>query len=210
MTGKILIWLLTTLLLTTAPPAEAQQPKKLPRVGYLSLSSQPGPREEAFIQGLRDLGWVDEQSISIEYRWAAGNMDRLPTLADELVRLKVDVIVAGATPVIRAAKSATTTIPIVMPSAADPVGSGLVASLARPGGNITGMSHMHPELAGKRLELLKELLPKLSRVAFLGYGPGTGDEPFVKEAQDAAESFRMRFRPWVLRGPEEMEDTFSR
>jgi putative tryptophan/tyrosine transport system substrate-binding protein len=189
--------------------AEAQQPKKVPRIGYLSFASQPGLREEAFIQGLRDLGWVAGQSISIEYRWAAGNVDRLPTLAEELVRLKVDVIVAGATPVIQAAKNATSTIPIVMPSAADPVGMGLVASLARPGGNVTGMSAIMPELAGKRLELLREIVPKLSRVAFLAYGPGPGHRLFVKEAQDAAQSFRMRFQSLVLRGPEEIEGAFS-
>jgi putative ABC transport system substrate-binding protein len=189
--------------------AEAQQQKKMPRLGYLSLASQPGPREEAFIQGLRDLGWIDGRSISIEYRWAAGNVDRLPALAEELVRLKVDVIVAGATPAIQAAKNATSAIPIVMPSAADPVGTGLVASLARPGGNVTGMSHMHPDLAGKRLELLKELLPELSRVAFLGYAPGTGQQPFLKEAEDAAQSFKMRFHALMLRSSREIEGAFS-
>ena len=206
---RFLISGLCALLFALSVPAEAQHVKKLPRIGYMSLASQPGPREEAFIQGLRDLGWVDGQSISIEYRWAAGNVDRLPALAEELVRLKVDLIVAGATPVIQAAKNATRTIPIVMPSAADPVGTGLVASLARPGGNVTGMSHMHPELAGKRLELLTEILPKLSRVAFLGYEPGTGHQPFVKEAQDAAQSFKMRFQSLVLRSPEEIDRAFS-
>jgi putative tryptophan/tyrosine transport system substrate-binding protein len=208
MSKKSFLWLPTTVLLITVSFAEAQV-KKLRRIGYISLASQPGPREEAFIQGLRDLGWVDGQSISIEYRWAAGNADRLPALAEELVRLKVDLIVAGATPVIQAAKNATSTIPIVMPSAADPVGTGLVASLARPGGNVTGMSHMHPELAGKRLELLREVLPKLSRVAFLGYGPGTGHQPFVKEAQDAAQSFKIRFQSLVLQRPEEIDGAFS-
>jgi putative ABC transport system substrate-binding protein len=121
----------------------------------------------------------------------------------------MDVIVAGATPAIQAAKNATSTIPIVMPSAADPVGTGLVASLARPGGNVTGMSHMHPDLAGKRLELLRELLPNLARVAFLGYAPGTGQQPFLKEAQDAAQSFRMRFQPLMLQSPREIEGAFS-
>jgi putative tryptophan/tyrosine transport system substrate-binding protein len=210
MSKKFFVFLIIAVLLTLVHVTEAQQTKKMPRIGYLSLASQPGLREEAFIQGLRDLGWVDGQSISIEYRWAAGNVDRLPALAEELVRLKVDLIVAGATPAIQAAKNATSTIPIVMPSAADPVGTGLVASLARPGGNITGMSHMHPDLAGKRLELLRELIPKLSRVAFLAYGRGSGHQPFVKEAQDAAESFRVRFQSFVVEGPEEMEGAFSR
>jgi putative ABC transport system substrate-binding protein len=200
---------LSAVLLALCSLVEAQQAKRVPRIGYLSLASQPGLREEAFIQGLRDLGWVDGQSILIEYRWAAGNVDRLPALAEELVRLKVDLIVAVATPVIQAAKNATSAIPIVMPSAADPVGMGLVASLARPGGNVTGLSHMHPDLAGKRLELLRELLPKLSRVAFLGYGPGTGPQPFVKEAQDAAQIFRMPFKSLLIRGPEEIEGAFS-
>jgi putative ABC transport system substrate-binding protein len=209
MIRKIISGILTTVLLLTVLTVGAQQTKKIPRIGYLSLASQPGLREEAFIQGLRDLGWVDGQSISIEYRWAAGNVHRLPALAEELVRLKVDLIVAGATPAIQAAKNATSTIPIVMPSAADPVGTGLVASLARPGGNITGMSHMHPDLAGKRLELLRELIPKLSRVAFLAYGRGSAHRPFVKEAQDAAESFRVRFQSFVVEGPEEMEGAFS-
>jgi putative tryptophan/tyrosine transport system substrate-binding protein len=199
----------TVILLAVAIMAEAQQPKGMPRIGYLSLASQPGLREEAFIQGLRDLGWIDGQNISIEYRWAAGNVNRLPALAEELVRLKVDLIVAGATPAIQAAKNATSTIPIVMPSAADPVRTGLVASLARPGGNVTGLSHMHPDLAGKRLELLREIVPKLSRVAFLGYAPGTGQQPFLTEAQDAAQSFRMRFQPLMLRSPKEIEGAFS-
>ena len=200
---------LAVLLLALTVSVQAQSAKRVPRIGYLSLASQPGLREEAFLQGLRELGWIDGQSILIEYRWASGSPDRLPALAEDLVRLKIDLIVAVATPVIQAAKNATSTIPIVMPSAADPVGTGLVASLARPGGNVTGMSHMHPELAGKRLELLKELLPKLSRVAFLGYAAGTEQQPFVNEAQDAARNFRMRFRSLVVRDPGEIEDAFA-
>ena len=120
------------------------------------------------MQGLRELGYIDGHNITIDYRWAAGNVDRLPALAEELVRLKVDIILARSTPVVQAAKNATTTIPIVMLGAADPVGSGFVASLARPGGNITGDSNIIPELAGKRIELLREIIPKLSRVAILG------------------------------------------
>ena len=201
--------LLLILILDSIRFADAQQTKKVPRIGYLSLASQPGLREATFIQALRDLGWIDGQSISIEYRWAAGNVNHLPALAEELVRLKVDLIVAGATPAIQAAKNATSTIPIVIPSAADPVGTGLVASLARPGGNVTGLSHMHPDLAGKRLELLRELLPMLSQVAFLGYAPGTGQQPFLTEAQDAAQTFRMRFQPLMLRSPKEIEGAFS-
>ena len=200
---------LCILLFALCVPVEAQQAKKMPRIGYLSLASQAGPREEAFLQGLRDLGWVDGQNISIEYRWAAGNVDRLAALAKELVRLKVDVIVASATPAVSAAKNATKMIPIVMGPAADPVRTGLVASLARPGGNITGMSLIMPELAGKRIELLKEVLPKLSRVAFLAYGPGPAHQLFVKEAQESVERFGMKFQPVVIGGPEEIEDAFS-
>src|SRR5262245_16732113 len=151
-------------------PAEAQQPKKIPRVGLLTgapLSSQSA-RNEAFRQGLRELGYVEGKNIVIEWRSYEGKMDRLPVLAAELVRLKVDVIVPGGSSDIRAAKEATSTIPIVMlAGAGDAVASGFVASLARPGGNITGLSTLRPELSGKRLEILKETIPKLSRVAFI-------------------------------------------
>ena len=150
--------------------AEAQQPKKVPRIGFLGAnfpSTNPA-RYEAFRQGLRELGYVEGKNIVIEWRWAEGKTERLPDLAAELVRLKVDVIVTAGPAVTRIAKEATTSIPIVMPQGGDPVGSGFVASLARPGGNITGLSSLSPELSGKRLELLKEIVPKLSRVAVLG------------------------------------------
>lgn len=156
--------------LLLALQAEAQQAKKMVRIGYLSLAAKPSPRDEAFVQGLRDLGWVDGQNIIIEYRWAANKAENLAALAEELVALKVDLIVAQATPAVQAAKNATKTIPIVMGPNADPVGMGFVASLARPGGNITGVSSIMPELAEKRLGLLREILPKLSRMAFLAYG----------------------------------------
>jgi putative ABC transport system substrate-binding protein len=129
--------------------AIAQQPTKIPRIGYLSLGSAPAEAEVGFKQELRDLGWFEGQNITIEYRWAAGKLDRLAFLAEELVRLKVDVILASTTPAIQAAKNATTSIPIVMMGAADPVGIGFVASLARPGGNITGLSLQSPELLAK-------------------------------------------------------------
>jgi putative tryptophan/tyrosine transport system substrate-binding protein len=201
--------ILGPLLLALSFPVEAQQVKKVPRIGYLSLAAKPSELDEAFKQGMSDLGWVEGQNIAIEYRWAANMADHLPSLAEELVRTKVDIIVASATPAVNAAKNATKTIPIVMGPTADPVGSGLVASLARPGGNITGVSLIMPELAGKRIELLREVLPKLSRVAFLAYGPGPAHRLFVKEAQDAAERFRMKFQPVVIGGPEEIEDAFS-
>jgi len=209
MNRKIIICLLTTVLLSTVSLAEAQQPKKVPRIGFLGLPSGPGPGEEAFLQGLRDLGYIEGQNITIEYRWAAGKVDRLPALAEELVRLKVDIIVGRATPVIQALKNATTTIPVVMMGAADPVRTGFVASLARPGGNITGMSNIMPELAGKRLELLREVLPKLSRVAFLAHGGDPAHKLFVKDAEEAAERFGMKFQPLVIGTPEEIEGAFS-
>lgn len=149
---------LITLLFALCVSAQAQQPKKVPRVGFLTLLTHPDPREEEFVQGLRELGHIDGQNITIEYRRSAGEVVHLATLAKELVRLKVDLIVARSTPAIEAAKNVTTTIPIVMLGAADPVRSGFVVSLARPGGNITGNSNINPELAGKRLELLREIV----------------------------------------------------
>ena len=174
------------MLLAFSSTAEAQQTKKIPRIGYLVFRDSPGPGEKAFLQGLQDLGYVEGKTIVIEWRRTTGKPELLADLAAELVRLKVDVLVAAPTPAVQAAKNATSTIPIVMAFAADPVGTGFVASLARPGGNITGMSGIMPELAGKRLELLRELFPKLSRLAFLAYGGDPAHGLFVKEAQDGA------------------------
>ena len=167
MSGRIFIGLLATVLLTTAPPAEAQQTKKIPRIGYLTVSSLSAnvARIEAFRQGLRELGYVEGKNIVIEWRSAEGKFERQGELAAELVRLKVDVIVTSGPTMTRAAKEATVTIPIVMAFDSDPIGNGFVASLARPGGNITGLSALSPELSGKQLELLKEIIPKLSRAA---------------------------------------------
>jgi putative ABC transport system substrate-binding protein len=201
--------LVAVMLVTVAVVAEAQQPKKIPRIGVLSLASGPAWQEEEFLHGLRDLGYVDGRNIIIEYRWAGGKIDRLPALADELVQLKVDIIAVRTTPVVQSAKKATTTIPILMLSAADPVGMGFVASLAQPGGNITGMSSMMPELAGKRLELLREVFPKLSRVAFLAFGSDPAHKLFVKEAREAAERARVKFQPLVITASEEIESAFS-
>ncbi len=200
--------LVVLLLVGYGHAAVAQRQPKIPRIGYLSLSDKPDRRVEVFVQGLRDLGWDDGQNIAIEYRWAANKAENLPALADELVGLKVDLIVAAATPAVSAAKNATKTIPIVMTGVADAVGSGFVASLAQPGGNVTGSTNILPELAGKRLELLREILPKLSRVAFLAYGPDPAHKLFVKQAQEAAQSFKMRFQSLVLAGVEEIDGAF--
>jgi putative ABC transport system substrate-binding protein len=196
-------------ILTTASLAHAQPAKKVFRIGYLSLAAKPTARDEAFVQALRDLGWINGQNIVIDYRWGAGKTEKLPALAAELIALKVDLIVAMATPAIQAAKNATTTIPIVMGPNADPVGMGFVASLAQPGGNITGVSSILPELASKRIGLLKEILPKLSRVAFLAYGPDPAHRLFVKEAQEAAQMFKIRFQPLVLASVDEIESAFA-
>jgi putative ABC transport system substrate-binding protein len=158
---------------------------------------------------LRDLGWVEGRNVVIDSRRAANDPKRLPSLAKELVELKVDVIVASATPAIGAAKNVTATIPIVMSGAADPVASGFVASLARPGGNITGLSLQSPELAGKRLELLKEIVPTLSRVAFLAHSGDPAHKLFLKEAQDIAPIIGIRIQPLAVQGPEEFELAFA-
>jgi len=167
MSGKIFVRLLPTLLLITVSLAQAQQAKKIPRIGYLAADPQ-APTREAFRQGLRDLGYVEGQNILIEWRYAEDKIDRFPELAAELVRLKVDVIVAANAAAVGALKQATTTIPIVVATyGGDLVADGIVASFARPGGNITGVTPLDPELSGKQLELLKETLPKLSRLAVM-------------------------------------------
>jgi len=162
-----LISTLVLALLAMSLPVEAQQAGKMPRIGYLGPRARPITGDKAFLQTLRDLGWIEGQNIAIEYRWAARKWDRLPALAEELVRLKVDIIVVTYGRVTQAAKNATRTIPIVMAWAADAVENGLVASLAQPGGNITGMSVQWSNVYTKLLELLHETLPKVTRVAFL-------------------------------------------
>jgi putative ABC transport system substrate-binding protein len=164
---KAFYFVLGALLLALSFPVEAQQRPKVARIGFLSAPSRTGMSHltEAFLQGLREVGYVEGKNIAIEYRWADGKFDRLPELAAELVGLNVDVIVAAVTQASLAAKNATGTIPIVMVAVGNPVDSGLIASLARPGANITGTSVMSDEVVGKQLELLKETLPKISRVA---------------------------------------------
>src|SRR6266436_4437515 len=171
MIKQVFVWVLATVFLTTVFPVEAQQPQKVPRIGFLSGSGDPntpGLQLEAFRRGLQELGYIEGKNILVEYRYVEGRVDRIPSLVTELVQLKVDVIVAGPLPAIRAAKQATKTIPIVMVTTQDPVATGLVDSLARPGGNITGLTRLTRELSGKRLELLKEVVPKISRVGVLG------------------------------------------
>jgi putative tryptophan/tyrosine transport system substrate-binding protein len=171
--------------------AQAQQPKKVPRIGYLSASSasQVLSRTEAFRQGLQELGYVEGKNVVIEFRYAEGNFDHLPAFAAELVRLNVDVIVTAGPSVTGPARQATANIPIVMTNDSDPVASGFVTSLARPGGNITGLTNLAQELSGKRLELLKDIFPKLSRVAILGISAIPGNLKASRETEQAAGLF---------------------
>jgi ABC-type uncharacterized transport system substrate-binding protein len=187
--------------------AEAQQAKKVPRIGYLGASSPSTipARIEAFRQGLRELGYVEGKNIVIEWRYAEGKFDRLPALAAELVRLKVDVIATAGPMDTRAANEATSTIPIVMTWDQDPVGSGFVASLARPGGNVTGLSIVAPEISGKQLELLKEIVPRLSRVAFLGNSSEPGNAQALRETETAARSFGVQLQYLDVLTPKDIE-----
>jgi putative tryptophan/tyrosine transport system substrate-binding protein len=188
---KLVAFALCAMLFAFGPGAEAQQPTKIPRLGYLSGidAATHSTRSDAFRQSLRQLGYIERQNIIVEYRYAEGKLDRLPELAAELVRLNVDVILASAPPPTRAAKGATSTIPIVMAFDDDPVGNGFVATLARPGGNITGLSSLAPEISGKQLELLKEIVPKLSRVGVLGTSTVPQYAQVVKEIELAAKAF---------------------
>jgi putative ABC transport system substrate-binding protein len=190
--------------------AQAQQPGKVPRIGYLNAgSSSTNPaRREAFRQGLRDLGHVEEKSIVIEWRYAEGKPDRLVALAAELVRLKVDVIVTAGPASTRPAKEATSAIPIVMGFDSDPVGNGFVASLARPGGNITGLSSLSPEISGKQLELLKEIVPRLSRVAVLATSTQPGNAQSLRETELAAGVFKVQLQYLDVLGPKDIETAF--
>jgi putative tryptophan/tyrosine transport system substrate-binding protein len=205
---------LGAILLALCVSAEAQQPKKVPRIGYLS-SSNPATesaRAEAIRLALRELGYIEGQTIAIEYRYAEGKRDRTPQLASEMVRLKVDIIlVAGGAPVIRAAMNATKMIPIVMSGVGiDPVGQGLIESLARPGGNVTGVTILSRELGGKRLELLKEAVPKIARVAVLYDAASPGIVPHVKEVLPVAvRALGLIIQPWEIRDSDDFDRVFA-
>ena len=201
---------LCAMLFALCLPAEAQQ-KKVARIGFLSATSPSSlsARAEAFRQGLRELGYVEGQNIVIEWRFAEAKLDQIPHNAAELVRLKVDVIVTDGPAATRPAKEATSTIPIVMAQESDPIGSGFVTSLAQPGGNMTGLSTLSPELSGKQLELLKEIVPKLSRVAVLGNSTEPGNAQSLRETQLAAGSFGVQLQHLEVQGPEDIETAFS-
>jgi putative ABC transport system substrate-binding protein len=210
MTKKSFYIALCTMLFAFCLPAEAQQLTKILRIGFLAASNpaSASARIEAFREGLRQLGYVEGKNFTIEFRFAEGKVDRVPALAAELVNLKVDVIVTGGATDTRAAKEATKTIPIVMLQDNDPVASGFVASLARPGGNITGLSTLSPELSGKQLELLKESVPKLSRVAVLGTSTNAGNAEKLREVELAAGVLKLKLQNLDALDPKDIEAAF--
>jgi len=194
-------------LLAVSITVEAQQPKKVPRIGILTGPTDPGV--EAFMQGLRELGYAEGKSVTIEHRSAQGKLDRLPSLAAELVELKVDAIVGSSNLAISALKEATQTIPIVMAVAGDPVGSRFIASLARPGGNITGLTVIAEQLSGKRLELLKEINPKVTKVAVFRSATTEIHAVLWQETQEAATALKIKVFPLDIRGPDDFESGFG-
>jgi ABC-type uncharacterized transport system substrate-binding protein len=208
--SKKISLILTTVILTTVSIVRAQPQNKVARIGYLDApSSLSVPlRAEAFRQGLRELGYVEGKNIITEYRYAEGKLDRLPALAAELVRLKVDVIVTGGATVTRAVMKETTTIPIVMAQDPDPVGNGFIASLARPGGNVTGLSSLTADLSGKRLELLKEILPKFAHVAILGTSTNPANAQQRRETELAAAAFKVKVQYLDVLSAKNIESAF--
>jgi putative tryptophan/tyrosine transport system substrate-binding protein len=207
--GLALILVVSLALAPLAAEAQQAAGKRVPRIGYLDGAPlSANSRIEAFRQGLRELGYVEGRDIAIEWRSAEGKAHLLPGLAAELVRLKVDVIVTGGAGATRPAKEATATIPIVMGQDSDPVESGFVASLARPGGNVTGLSTLHPEMSVKRLEILREVLPGLSRVAFFGTSSWVGNAQGLKETELAARALGVKLQYLDVLGPKDFESAF--
>jgi len=211
MIRSIIICLPLTAFLLAISFAEAQQAGKVPRIGLLvaSTPSATSDRVEAFRQGLREIGYIEGQSIVIEYRYAEGKLDRFSAMVAELVRLKVDVIVTNGPSATRRAKEATTTIPIVMTNNGDPVANGFVASLARPGGNITGLSSLAPELSGKQLELLKDTIPKLSRVAVFGTSTNPDTAQSLREVDLATGALRVNLQYLDILDPKDIGTAFQ-
>jgi ABC-type uncharacterized transport system substrate-binding protein len=194
-------WLLAAVVLASIDLAEAQQPKKIPRIGLIvSGGTESSPSYEAFQQGLRDLGYIEGQNLLIESRYGEGNLDRMPTIVNELVKQKVDILFVTNQVAILAAKKSTQTIPIIMVSSVDPVMAGIVDSLSRPGGNITGLSQLR-DLSAKRVELLRETLPKISRLAILWDPEGPGPKVAFKEYEAAARMFNLHVQSLEIRGP---------
>jgi putative ABC transport system substrate-binding protein len=209
MNKKIAVSVLATFILASFHIAEAQQPKKVYRIGFLSTDPLPAQSWNALLDGLRERGYIEGRNIVFERRFSEGKAERFPEFAAEMVRLKVDIIIVTTTPAAFAAKNATQTIPIVIPTAIDPVGAGLVASLARPGGNITGLSALAPELSGKRLELLKEVVPEMTRVAVLWNPANPANASVWKETQAAARGLGLLLQSQEVRSPQDLERTFA-
>src|SRR5262245_2442078 len=205
MKKKIIVITFSAILTSLCASAESQQPKKIPRIGYQSASSSGENNEEAFRQGLRELGYIEGQNIIIEWRFAQGNPDQVRRNAAELVRLKVDLIVTGGAADTRAAKEATSTIPIVMTNEGDPVGTRLVTSLSQPGANVTGLASLSNELRGKLLELLKETFPRRSRI-FALQGPGTETSArSLKEKEVTARSLGLKLQSQIVKEPNDLD-----
>ena len=209
MSRKTIPSLVYALLFAICGSANAQQ-KKVPRIGYLSASSasEASVRTPAFRRGLEELGYVEGKNLILEFRYAEGKFDRLPPLAAELVRLNVDAIVTAGPSVTRPAKEATAAIPIVMTNDSDPIGSGFIASLARPGGNVTGLSSLARELSGKRVELLKEILPNLSRLAILGTFDIPGNAQASRETEQAAATFNLQTQYFDIQSAKDVDAVF--
>jgi putative tryptophan/tyrosine transport system substrate-binding protein len=207
----ILIAALALSVVWASHPVDAQQPAKAPRIGFLGATTESGvaTRLAAFREGLRELGYVEGKNLAIEFRWAEGKYERLPDLAAELVGLKVAVIVTHGTPAARAAKQATKTIAIVMAASGDAVATGLVAGIARPGGNITGTTFFNPEISARRLELLKEAVPRIRRVAVLVNPDNPARGPVLQAMEPTARSLQVELVRFEARGPQEFEGVFA-
>jgi len=204
---RLTLW---ALLFALCFSADAQQPKKIPRIGFLASAGPETPNIAAFRRGLRDLGYIEGKNILIEYRYMEGMMDRIPSLVAELEQLKVDILVSPVPAAIRAAKQATKTIPIVMMITTDPVATGLIDSLARPGGNVTGLTRLTRDLSGKRLELLKEVVPRISRVGVLDDADAPVQTKGFKDYGDAARALKIQLQSLEVRGPNpDFEGTFQ-
>ena len=209
MTKKIILLILCSPLFIPYSSATAQQATKIPRVGYLRLIENP-VNDEAFRKGLREMGYVEGQNIQLEYRYSGGSLERLAEYAQELVHLKVDVIVAASTQSIDAARRATTTVPIVFPVTADPVASRFITSLAQPGGNLTGLTTLNEQVAGKRVELLKEVIPRISRLGVLRNPTNSGSAFALKETERAANHLGLTLKVLEVQNAAELEGAFNR
>jgi putative ABC transport system substrate-binding protein len=209
MSYKILFLAISAMLFALSSSAQAQQPGKVYRIGFLSTNPPEAYAWNALLDGLRERGYIEGRNIVFERRFSEGKAERFPEFAAEMVRLKADIIIVTTTPAAFAAKNATQTIPIIIPTALDPVGAGLVASLARPGGNITGLSSLAPELSGKRLELLKEVVPGMTRVAVLWNPANPANASVWKETQAAARALGLQLQSQEVRGAQDLDSAFA-